>query len=70
MQPTGATADRSSLAGELLNCPSWRLRPRGIFLHVLSLAYAATTDPTWVPGFRDDDNEDEAILAAASGVAF
>ena len=54
--------------------PDMRLRLIAILLLVpiviglVPLAYAAVTDPTWIPGFWDGDDDDDVILTAASGV--
>src|SRR5262245_62130468 len=39
-----------------------------VVIGLVPLAYAAVTDPTWVPGFWDGDDDDDATLTAASGV--
>ena len=50
---------------------------RGTFVHVLllgllltlpSLAHASPTDPTWIPGFYDDNDYDDVILFITGAV--
>jgi hypothetical protein len=50
---------------------------RGTFVHVLLLgvllvlpilAHASPTDPTWIPGFYDDNDYDDVILFISGAV--
>ena len=50
---------------------------RGTFVHVLllgvllalpALAHASPTDPTWIPGFYDDNDYDDVILFITGAV--
>ena len=50
---------------------------RGTFVHVLllglllilpPLAHASPTDPTWIPGFYDDNDYDDVILFITGAV--
>lgn len=51
---------------------------RGTFVHVLllglllilpPLAHASPTDPTWIPGFYDDNDYDDVILFITGAVS-
>jgi hypothetical protein len=49
---------RASLAGLLL----------GALLTLPPLAHASPTDPTWIPGFYDDNDYDDVILFITGAV--
>ena len=49
---------RASLAGLLL----------GALLALPPLAHASPTDPTWIPGFYDDNDYDDVILFITGAV--